>query len=159
VPTLLAVMLALGATIGCGGRSRQTDPAPSRPNPTRSDANAIAAIDYRLTTASGEVKATVHIDPDGTTTRLVLGGRTDTRKLAPPVLGELRRKIEEARFATLEPAYRCGGCADQLVHTVSVQVGGTTYTVTAVETADVPDRLMPVLDALGQMGGVGVPWD
>lgn len=119
----------------------------------------VGTIDYRLTDPAGGVKASARIEPDGVMTRLTLEGTRDVTTLEPAALAELRRKVEDAQLSTLDRVYPCTGCPEQLTHTISVQVDGTTYTIRASDMASVPDRLGPLLDALGQACHVGVPWD
>jgi hypothetical protein len=114
------------------------------------------AIDYELTGGFTGVHANVHIDPDGKFSgtkedRTTVNGQLDAAELA-----DLQNKVDQAQFATLEPMYECD-CADDFLHTITVDIDGTEYTVKADGTADYPARLKPVIDTLKQL--VAIPLD
>ena len=113
--------------------------------------NSDGPIDYQLGGGFSGVRTTVHIEPDGKVTRTKQNGSVDTTQLDAAALGDLQGKVGEAQFPTLEPMYGCGGCADDVVHTISVRVDGSSYTVQADGSADYPDRLRPLIDALSTM--------
>lgn len=106
-------------------------------------------IDYSLTGGIGGVQMTVHIDPDGEMMRRKLDGSMETTQLEPTIVSDLTRKIDQAGFPTLEPAYMC--CPDDFVHTISVHVDGAEYKVIAGDSASYPDRLRPLIDTLSMM--------
>jgi hypothetical protein len=107
-------------------------------------------IDYQLTGGFAGVHASAHIDPDGKLTRVKQDGSTVTEQLDAAALADLHTKVDQAQFATLEPTYDCN-CADDVLHTITVDVDGTQYTVAADGTADYPDRLKPLIDTLEGM--------
>ncbi|HSS03059.1 MAG TPA: hypothetical protein VLM79_38620 [Kofleriaceae bacterium] len=111
------------------------------------------AIDYQLTGGFIGLHASVHIDPDGKLSGTKQNGSAVTGQLDAAALAELRGKVDQAQFSTLQPMYDCN-CADDLLHTITVDVDGTEYTVKADGTADYPDRLKPLIDALEEMTSV-----
>jgi hypothetical protein len=111
------------------------------------------AIDYQLTGGFVGIHASVHIDPDGKLSGTKQNGSAVTGQLDTAELADLRSKVDQAQFSTLQPMYDCS-CADDLLHTITVDVGGTEYTVKADGTADYPDRLKPLIDALEEMTSV-----
>jgi hypothetical protein len=121
--------------------------------------HAVGTIDYRLTDASGGIKASARIEPDGKMTRTTLEGERDVTTLAPAALADLQRKLDDAQLSTLQPVYACTACPEHLTHTISVQIDGAAYTVRIADMADIPDRLAPLIDLLGQACHVAVPWD
>jgi hypothetical protein len=118
-------------------------------------------IDYELTGGFAGVHLSVHIDRDGEMMRTKFDRTTETRRLDPAVLSDLLDKVEIAEFPTLEAVYGCGGCADDFVHTISVQLDGrsrervrhhgASYTVTTDGSANYPERLRPLIDTLSTM--------
>lgn len=104
-------------------------------------------VDYQYTVRTEFTD--VHIDPDGTMTRTHIVGPTETLVLDPSTVADLRRAILDAQFPTLAPRYGCGGCADDAVHTITVELGGRSYTVEAEEhDANVPVHLRPAIETL-----------
>jgi hypothetical protein len=106
-------------------------------------------IDYEVTggiAGRGDGTPALHIELDGTMTRTAPDGTTETIALDPATLDGLRDKIERADLASLASYYQC--CADDYVHRVSAAVDGTTRTVMADRSADVPGRLEAAIDAL-----------
>jgi hypothetical protein len=114
-------------------------------------------IDYQLGGGFSGMHTSVHIEPDGKVTRTQRDGSVDTTQLDAVALGDLQGKVDQAQFPTLEPMYGCGGCADDIVHTISVRVDGSSYTVQADGSADYPDRLRPLIDALSTMAREPAP--
>ena len=108
------------------------------------------AIDYQLTGGFVGLHASVHIDPDGKLSGTKEGGSAVTGQLDAAALADVQNKVDQAQFATLEPMYECS-CADDLLHTITVDVDGTEYTVKADGTADYPDRLKPLINTLQRM--------
>jgi hypothetical protein len=108
------------------------------------------AIDYQLTGGFVGLHASVHVDPDGNLSGTKQNGSAVTGQLNAAALADLRGKVDQAQFSTLEAMYDCN-CADDLLHTITVEVDGTEYTVKADGTADYPDRLKPLIDALEEM--------
>ena len=113
------------------------------------------AIDYQLTGGFVGLHASVHIDPDGKLSGTKQDGRAVTGQLDTAALADVQGKVDQAQFSTLQPMYNCN-CADDLLHTITVDVDGTQYTVKADGTADYPDRLKPLIDTLEDM--VSVPF-
>jgi hypothetical protein len=107
-------------------------------------------IDYELSGGFAGVHASAHVDPDGKLTGVKQGGRAMDRQMEPGELSVLQDKVDQAQFATLEPMYDCN-CADDVLHTITVDVGGTEYTVKADGTAEYPDRLKPLIQTLEAM--------
>jgi hypothetical protein len=118
-------------------------------------------VDYQLTGGLAGVHASVHIDRDGEVTRTKLDGNKETSRLDPTALSDLERKVEMAEFPTLEPIYGCGGCVDDFVHTISVDLddrsrdrlhrGLGSYTVKTDGSAPYPERLRPLIETLSTM--------
>jgi hypothetical protein len=108
------------------------------------------AIDYQRTGGFVGLQLSLRVEPDGKMTRHKSDGSTVTGQLDAATLAGLQRKVDDARFPTLEAAYSCS-CADDFLHTISVQVDGTEYTVMVDDTATYPDRLRPLIDALETM--------
>lgn len=126
--------LALGVFLMAGGCSASSLDGP---------------IDYEVTggiAGRGDGTPALHIELDGTMTRTAPDGAAETITLDPATLDALRDKIERADLASLSGYYRC--CADDYVHRVSATIDGTTRTVMADSTADVPERLQVAIDAL-----------
>jgi hypothetical protein len=112
-------------------------------------------IDYQLSGGFIGIHANVHIDPDGKLTGVKQNGTAVNGQLDAAALADLQNKVDQAQFATLEPMYDCN-CADDLLHTITVKVDGTEYTVKVDGTSDYPDRLKPLIDTLEDM--VSVPF-
>jgi len=113
------------------------------------------AIDYQLTGGFVGLHASVHIDPDGKLSGTKQDGSAVTGQLDAAERADIQAKVDQAQFATLAPMYDCN-CADDLLHTITVDVDGTEYTVKADGTSDYPDRLKPLIDTLEDM--VSVPF-
>lgn len=108
------------------------------------------AIDYQLTGGFIGVHASVHIEPDGRLSGTKQDGKPVTGQLSATELADLQAKVDQAQFTTLAPMYDCS-CADDLLHTITVDVDGTEYTVKADGTADYPERLKPLIVTLEGM--------
>jgi hypothetical protein len=104
-------------------------------------------VEYEVYGGLGGWSGEARIAPDGTMTRRMLDGTTDTTVLPPAALDNLRHNIDVARFPTLDSQYGCGGCADDFVHTITVEIRRRRYTVKA-DGHDSPERLRPVVDQL-----------
>jgi len=105
-------------------------------------------IDYQLSGGFSGIHTSVHIDPDGAMTRTMQDGSKRTGQLDAATLDDLDHKIDQAGFSTLDREYGCLGCADDLVHVISVHVDGSQYTVKADDSANYPDRLRPLIETL-----------
>jgi hypothetical protein len=102
-------------------------------------------IDFLVTggfAGGGDGTPTLHIEPDGTATREFPGGGHDTTMLDPATFADLRQKIRQADFDSLEPEYRL--CCDDFAYRVSVGP----HTVEADKNADIPAGLRAVIDTL-----------
>jgi hypothetical protein len=110
------------------------------------------AIDYSRSGGFVGLQLGVRVEPDGKATRHNPDGSTEIEQLDPTTMAELRRKIDDARFPTLDPEYSCN-CADDFLHTITVQVDGTDYTVMVDDSATYPDRLRPLIDTLEVLAG------
>jgi hypothetical protein len=108
------------------------------------------AIDYQRSGGFVGLQLGLHVEPDGKATRLKSDGSTVTTQLDPDTLAALKNQVKGARFPTLEAAYSCS-CADDFLHTISVQVDGIPYTVMVDDTATYPDRLRTLIDTLETM--------
>lgn len=108
------------------------------------------AIDYQRTGGFAGERRSLHVEPGGKATRIKTNGSTVITQLDPAMLAELQRKVDDARFPTLEAAYSCN-CADDFLHTISAHVDGTEYTVMVDDSAVYPDRLRPLIDTLAGM--------
>ena len=108
------------------------------------------AIDYQLSGGFAGIRANVHIDPDGKLSGTKQNGNAVTGQLDTAALADLKGKVSQAQFSTLQPVYDCG-CADDVLHTITVDVDGTEYTVMADGTADYPARLKPLIVTLEGM--------
>jgi hypothetical protein len=128
---LFVFIVALGAVVGCA------------------DGDA-GAIDYQRSGGFVGLQLGLHVEPDGKMTRRKTDGSTVTTQLEPAKLADLQNKVKGAGFPTLETAYSCQ-CADDFLHTISVQIDGTPYTVMVDDTATYPDRLRPLIDTLETM--------
>jgi len=125
---------------------------------SRTDATLDALVDYQLLGSEATQRTTMHIEPDGTVTRTNAPGPAETATLDPATLDDVARKIDDANFPTLEAMYGCGGCADDAVYTISVKIDRTAYTVQADSTANLPDRLRPVIDTLHDISELSLDW-
>lgn len=142
---LIRMLLASGLLAGViGGCASRTDTALDAP------------VDYQLVAFDATKSTALHIEPDGTVTRTRIQQPTETATLDPATLDDVARKIEQAGFPTLEPMYGCGGCVDDPVYTITVQVDGASYTVQADR--DFPDRLRPVIDTLRSISERPLDW-
>jgi hypothetical protein len=106
-------------------------------------------IDFQVTggfTGHGDGTPALHIELDGTATRAFPDGGHDTAVLDPGTVADLRQKIRQADFDSLEPAY--GGCCDDFVYSVSVVLDSAPRTVNANKHADMPATLRTVIDTL-----------
>jgi hypothetical protein len=108
------------------------------------------AIDYQRSGGFVGLQLGLHVEPDGKATRFMSDGSTVSTQLDPDTLTDLQAKVKGARFPTLEAAYSCS-CADDFLHTISVQVDGIDYMVMVDDTATYPDRLKPLIDTLEVM--------
>ena len=133
---LIPLGFLLGAAAGCA------DPADG-------------PIDYEVTGGIGGVGdgTSLHVEPDGTATRTSPHKPPVTEKLDAATFGDLRRKVADARFPDLAPHYGCGGCADQFVHEISVELDGQHYKVAVDidESVSYPDGLRTLLGTLQQI--------
>jgi hypothetical protein len=140
---LLVSGLVVGVIGGCASRAETTLDAP---------------VDYQLRAFEATQHTMLHIEPDGTATRTRPHHPPESAKLDQATLDDLARKIEEAGFPTLEPTYGCGGCTDDAVYTIAVQVDGAPYTVQTDSMSDFPDQLRPVIDALRSISELPLDW-
>jgi hypothetical protein len=131
----LRILVVSGLTLGAVGAC------------TNDGGGADGTIDYTRAGGFSGARLSLHVDPDGTATRVKTDGTTVTIQYADVTLAELKRGVDDAKFPTLEAAYSCD-CADDYLHTISVRVGGSDYTVMADDTAAYPDRLRPLIDTL-----------
>jgi hypothetical protein len=102
-------------------------------------------IDFRVTggfAGHGDGTPALHIELDGTATREHPDGSQDSAVLDPTTIADLREKIRQADFGSLEPAYHL--CCDGFVYRVSVGP----RTVEADQNADIPAELRTVIDTL-----------
>jgi hypothetical protein len=107
-------------------------------------------IDYERTGGLAGGRLSLHVEPDGKATRVKTNGSVVNLQLDPDTLAELKGKVDAAGFPTLAPAYSCD-CADDYLHTITVHVDGSDYTVMADGSATYPDRLRPLIDTLVDM--------
>jgi hypothetical protein len=121
--------------------------------------NVDGIIDYDVTGGISGTTAEVHVEGDGTVTVRRYDNTTDTNVLAPSLFDDLKQQVEAAQFPTLEPKYGCGGCADDVVHTISVDIDGRTYTVQADDSADHPERLKTLIGSVQLFLVVALPAD
>ncbi|HEY0985819.1 MAG TPA: hypothetical protein VGD80_02165 [Kofleriaceae bacterium] len=131
----LRILVVSGLTLGAVGACTNGGDGPD------------GTIDYSRAGGFGGARLSLHVDPDGKATRVKTDGTTVTIQYADVTLAELKRGVDDARFPTLEAAYSCD-CADDFLHTISVRVGGSDYTVMADDTAAYPDRLRPLIGTL-----------
>jgi len=119
----------------------------------------VGNIDYVITgPVSLEGGATLHIDPSGAMTRMLPSG-AQAAMLDPNQLADLHGDLEAARFPDLAPLYACPStCPDiaSSVRSVTVQLGGHSYTVAAdsyfmSQPGNVPAGLVTAIDALQQL--------
>jgi hypothetical protein len=139
-PPLLLLVLVLTAVVGCASKSDDL-------------------IDYTVTGGfTGDGDGTdLHVAQDGTATRPTRDGGTQTAVLDAATVVDLRQKISDAQFATLEPQYSCN-CNDDYVYNVSVEPDGTHYTVTVHATSQYPARLKTLIDTLKDIGQRPLSW-
>ena len=99
--------------------------------------------------ASGLYKdvTTIYIDATGTMTLTKPGGDMMTMVLPAASMTELRDKVDQAQFFTLQAEYLCG-CHAGVVDNISVQIVGTWHTVIVESSSDSPARLKPLRDML-----------
>lgn len=141
VPLIVPLGFLLGALAGCGG-----------------DATVDGPVDYRVTGGfgGGGDGTALHIELDGTVTRTA-GGGTQTATLDAVALADLHQQIVDADLPGLSPAYSCN-CADDLTYHLSVQLDGSTRSVTADSLAPIPDRLKAVIDTLQDIPQRPLDW-
>jgi hypothetical protein len=136
----LGILLALAA--GCGSNDA-----------------SVGTIEFAVTggfTGAGDGTA-LHVEPDGTAMRSVLGGPWQTATLDPTTLRDLQAKIRSADFPSLDAMYP-GDAADDFVDEVTVKIDGTDHTVAADRSADLPDELATVVDALKAIHDSSIDW-
>jgi len=134
--TLVSLCVVLGAATGCSGSDD--------------------LVDYSVTgggldgTGTGD---TLHVTSSGRATRTSRLNGTRTLQLDAFNLSDLKQKIADARFPSLQPAYPCSGCADEYLYEVTVQVDGSTYAtrVEGLETAVYPESLKTLLTTLDEI--------
>ena len=144
---LLACGLVTGMIGGCASRMEAPPEAPLD-----------TPVDYQLLAFEATQHVMLHIEPDGTMTRTRMQLPAETANLDPATLEDIARKIDDAEFPALAPTYGCGGCTDDAVYTVAVQVDGAPYTVRADSTSAIPDRLRPVIDTLRNISELPLDW-
>jgi hypothetical protein len=115
-------------------------------------------IDFSVSGGFSSDRTALHLELDGTAMRTTAGGGTQTTVLDPETVADLHRKIEDAEFATLAPAYGCNQCADGFIYNVSVQLDGRVHTVLADSLAPWPDGLTAVIDTLEDIGMRPLDW-
>jgi hypothetical protein len=125
--TLVPLCVVLGAATGCSGSD--------------------ALVDYSVSGGFANGNSSLHVTSDGMATRTSRLDGTQTVQLDASNLADLKQKIADARFPSLEPAYPCQGCADEYLYEVTVQVDGHTYAtqVEGLETAVYPESLKTLL--------------
>jgi hypothetical protein len=113
------------------------------------------ALDYERTGGFISERASVHIEPDGQMRRVKADGSTTTSTLSEATMTDLQAKVDQALFPMLATEYRCS-CNDDFLHTITVEIGDTPYTVVADELADYPARLRPLIETLSSMSRAGL---
>jgi len=108
-------------------------------------------IDFRIGGgfSGGGHGCPVHIELDGSATRDVRGIAKVPFRVEPGALDELRRSIEAADLASLEPPRASD--PDDFYDTVSVQLGGKVYTISVGERGPLPPRLDAVMRPLRRL--------
>lgn len=132
--TLVPLCVALGAATGCSGPQ--------------------ALVDYSVTGGfDGNGNGTsLHVTYTGMATRTSRAGGTQTVQLDASTFADLKQKIADAQFPSLQPLYACSGCADEYTYEVTVQVDGNAYAARVEEFAStVPESLQILLTTLGQI--------
>lgn len=107
-------------------------------------------IDFEVSggfTGGGDGTPALHIEPDGTATRDPGTAARKTAVLDRATMADLRAKIDDAELPILAPMYSCG-CADDFVYSVTAQLDGSSHTVTADKSAEIPAELQTVIDTL-----------
>ncbi len=107
-------------------------------------------LDYERTGGFISQRTSLHIEPDGKMRRGKPDGSTTTTTLSQVTMTDLQAKVDQAQFPMLATEYRCG-CSDDYLHTITVDIGDTSYTVVADDLADYPARLRPLIVALSSM--------
>lgn len=132
--TLVPLCVTLGAAAGCSGSD--------------------ALVDYSVTgglTGNGN-GTSLHVTSTGMATRTSREGGTQTVQLDATTFGDLKRRIADAQFPSLQPTYGCPGCADGYVYEVTVEVDGSTYAAKVDQFAStVPESLQTLITTLGQI--------
>ena len=108
------------------------------------------ALDYKRTVGFLMLLTSMHIDAAGNMTLVEPDGSTTTETLPAATLTDLRNKVDQADFLTLQPDYQCG-CHADVIHRIEVQIAGTTHRVVVVGSADYPARLRPLVGMLWDM--------
>ncbi len=119
----------------------------------------IGPIDFTVTgglTGKGDGTA-LHVALDGTATRRLQDGSTETAVLDDAILDDLHGKILDARFPSLAPLYG-GTCCDVFIYQVSVQLNGDTHSVGVSQRAQPPVRLGAVVDTLRRIYSLPLDW-
>lgn len=133
--TLVPLCVALGAAAGCSGSA--------------------ALVDYSVSGGFGGNGdgTSLHVTSAGMATRTSLQGGTQTVQLDAITFADLKQKIADAQFPSLQPLYACPGCADEYVYEVMAQVDGNPYAtkVEGLASAVYPESLQTLLTTLGQI--------
>jgi hypothetical protein len=113
--------------------------------------HATTVIDYLEHAQRAYAHATVHIESDGTMDRRFPNGKETHSQLDRAELRELQRKIDEADVPSLDRRYGCYGCADGLTQVITVQLHGDTYETDTDRRFLLPERAVPLFDALHEL--------
>jgi hypothetical protein len=105
------------------------------------------ALDYERTGGFVSTRTSMHVDAAGKMTWMKTDGSTTTTTLPAATVADLRAKVDQAEFLTLQPAYRCS-CNDDIVHKIEVLIAGTPHMVVVDDSSDYPARLRPLVDTL-----------
>lgn len=107
-------------------------------------------LDYERTGGFISTRTSMHIDAAGKMTWVKTDGSTTTTTLPAATMTDLRNKVDQADFLTLQAAYHCD-CNDDIVHKIQVQIAGASHMVVVDDSSDYPARLRPLVDMLSSM--------
>jgi hypothetical protein len=127
----LVILALIAAPAGCTSGGNSTDD-----------------VDFQIAAPDLQSRL-LHIEPTGLATRVTEEHGTQTAVLDPTRLVEVRTAIDNARFPSLLPSYRCTGVCPAILSTVydvTVEIGVRSF---AVETDEFYMRADPPLVPAG----------
>ena len=143
----IAALVGLAGLSGCGSHGTGGDDSETDGG---GDMHFSGTLDYERSGGVIATRTSMRIDAAGTMTWVKTDGSKTTTTLPAATMTDLRNKVDQADFSTLEAVYRCS-CNDDIVHTIQVDIAGASHMVVVDETADYPARLRPLVMMLKSM--------